>query len=98
MKTITRTEITVETTETVAMKTRGWLIQSWCARCSEQAGMIRLEEAALAGMSLQAICRHAGDDRLHLLEVADGLSLLCLNSILNSLSKEKDNATFHTTC
>lgn len=97
MKTITRTEITVETTETVAMRPRGWLIQTWCERCAQHAGMIRIEEAALAGMSLQAICHHAGTDRLHLVDIADGLSLLCLNSLLNSLSKENDNATFHTT-
>src|SRR5882762_8696873 len=97
MRTITRTEITVETTETVAMRPCGSLIRGWCAQCAEQAGMIRLEEAALAGMYLQAICRHAGTDRLHLVEIADGLTLLCLNSLLNSLSKENDNAEFHTT-
>ena len=97
MKTISRTDITVETTETVAMRPCGSLIRSWCVRCAEQTGMIRLEEAALAGLSLQAISRHAGSDRLHLVEIADGLSLLCLNSILNSLSKEQNNAEFHTT-
>ena len=34
---------------------RGSLLEGWCARCGQQVGAIRLEEAALAGLSLQAI-------------------------------------------
>jgi hypothetical protein len=49
MRTITRTEITVETREVMVMNRRGSLFQSWCGHCGAETGMVRLEEAALAG-------------------------------------------------
>jgi hypothetical protein len=82
MRTITRTEITVETREVMVMNRRGSLFQSWCGNCGEQAGMVRLEEAALAGVSLTAICRRVEADTLHLIELSDGLNFICLNSLL----------------
>src|ERR1043165_5732888 len=82
MPTIKRTEITVETRQAIVIRRHGSLVQSWCGRCQALAGLIRLEEAALAGVSLQAICRQMEADRLHLVEVADGLNYICLNSLL----------------
>ena len=82
MRTITRTEITVETRQVMVINRCGALVQSWCAECGEQAGMVRLEEAALAGVSLKAICRQLEARRLHLVEMADGLNFLCLNSLM----------------
>ena len=82
MRTIRRTEITVETRQAVVIRRHGSLIESWCARCNASAGLIRLEEVALVGVSVQAICRHAEADRLHLVEVAEGLNYICLNSLL----------------
>src|SRR5690242_12424461 len=82
MRTIKRTEITVETRQTVVIRRRGALIQSWCPRCSEPAGLVHLEAVTLAGVSLQAIRRHVDADRLHLVEVADDLYYICLNSLL----------------
>ena len=46
-------------------------------------GLLRVEEAALAGVDLHAICRAVEAEKLHLIELADGLSFLCLNSLLN---------------
>lgn len=82
MRTITRTEITVETRQVMVMNRRGSLFQSWCGHCGAQAGMVRLEDAALAGVSLQAICRQIEADKVHVVEVADGLNFICLNSLL----------------
>ena len=82
MRTITRTEITVETTEVLVMKGRGSLFQTWCGHCGEQAGVVRLEEAALAGISLQAICRAVEADTIHLIELPNGLNFICLNPLL----------------
>jgi len=82
MRTIKRTEITVETRQAIIIRRHGSLIESWCARCNATTGLIRLEEVALAGVSMQTICRHAEADRLHLVEVAEGLNYICLNSLL----------------
>ena len=82
MRTITRTEITVETREVMVMNRRGSLFQSWCGRCGQLTGMLRLEEAALAGMSPQLICRKIEAETLHLVEMADGMNFICLNSLL----------------
>ena len=82
MRTIKRTEITVETRQAVVVRRRGSLIQSWCGRCGEPAGMLRLEEVTRAGVSLQAISRQVEADRLHLVEIAEGLNYICLNSLL----------------
>ena len=51
-------------------------------RCGKQTGIVRLEEAALAGMSLQAICHQAKADTLHLITTADEVLFICLNSLL----------------
>jgi len=44
--------------------------------------VIRLEEAALAGLSLQAIRRQLEAGGLHFTAVAGELSFLCLDSLL----------------
>lgn len=87
MRTITRTEITIETREVMVMKRRGSLFESWCRDCGEQTGMVRLEEAALAGVNLQAICRQLDAHKVHLVELADGVKLICLNSLLKYFSQ-----------
>ena len=82
MRTIKRTEITIETRQSLVMRRRGAMIQSWCARCGEPAGLVCLEAVTLAGVSLQAIRRQVEADRLHLVEVAEGRNYICLNSLL----------------
>jgi hypothetical protein len=82
MRTITRTEITVETRQVMVVHRQGNMVQNWCAQCGAKAGMIRLEEAVLAGLSLREIRHKIEADRLHLVEVADGLHFICLNSLL----------------
>src|ERR1041384_7136733 len=82
MRTIKRTEITVETRQAMVIRRRGSLIQSWCARCGEPAGLLRLQEGTPAGVSPQAVSRQVEADRLHLVEIAEGLNYICLNSLL----------------
>ena len=82
MRTIRRTEITVETRQSLVIHRHGALIESWCARCAAPAVLIRLEDVALTGVSLQAICRQVEADRLHLVRLAEGLNTICLNSLL----------------
>lgn len=81
MRTITRTEITVKSTEVVVVSRRGSVFQSWCGHCGEEAGMVRLEEAAL-GPGVEAIRQQVAAGRIHLIELADGLNFICLNSLL----------------
>ena len=77
-----RTTITVETHEVYVMHPCGSLIQSYCEQCGEQAGLLRVEEVALAGVSLEAICQKVQSNNLHLIETASGLVFMCLNSLL----------------
>ena len=84
MRTIKRTEITVETRQSIIIHRRGALMQSWCERCGAQAGLVRLDAAQPAGISLQRIHRQVEADRLHLVEIAEGLHYICLNSLLTS--------------
>lgn len=88
MKTTTITEITVETTEILVMHRRGNLVQSFCDECRKQTAMLRLEEAALEGVSLQAISRAVMAGRLHLFEPDDGTIFICLNSLFSNICGE----------
>lgn len=81
MGTKTRTEIVVETHRVLVIRRRSSSLEGWCARCGEQVQMIRLAEAALAGLSLQTIYQQARAGKLHFTEDSDGLSSICLNSL-----------------
>jgi len=82
MRTITRTEITVETRVVVVMNRRGSVFQNWCADCGELARMVLLEEVGFAGASPTAICQRLEANAIHVVEGAGGLSFICLNSML----------------
>ena len=84
MKRTTRTEIRVETYELLAVKKRVGLAQGWCEHCGKRVGTISLEDTTRAGLSEDAIHQQAG--RLHLIETADGLSFVCLDSLLRAVS------------
>lgn len=82
MGTIKRTEITIETHRMLVIGKRGSLRQGWCTRCLKPVGMIRLEEAALAGVSLHTIRQKAAAGRIHFTAEGDSSSFICLNSLL----------------
>lgn len=82
MRTITRTEITVESRVVVVMNRRGSVFQNWCADCGQPARMVLLEEVALTGASPGAIRQRLEANAIHVVEAAGGLSFICLNSML----------------
>jgi len=83
VKTKKRTEITVETHRLLVMRKPMRAARAWCVRCCEQVEMVTPERAALlAGVSLRAICRQVEVDDVHFVETANGLLLICLNSLL----------------
>ncbi|HZS04304.1 MAG TPA: hypothetical protein VFD58_05665 [Blastocatellia bacterium] len=78
-----RTEITVETEQVVVIRRAAEPISLWCAGCAAAVTMVTPAEAAIiTGSSLRAVCREVEADRLHFTETADGLLLICLNSLL----------------
>ena len=78
------TRIRVETHEVLMRRPCGALIQSWCEQCGDRAGMLRVEEVALAGIGIDAICQKANLNQLHLVETSGGAVFMCLNSLLKA--------------
>ena len=78
-----RTEITVETERVLVIRRRYRAIEAWCDSCAEQVVMIRPDQAAaVSGLSLRAIFGDIERAELHFMEQADGMLLICLNSLL----------------
>ena len=83
---IKRTEIKVETEETVIIRATSRAVSAWCPKCPGQTRMIALEyAAALAGTSLRSILRSVEAGDLHFTETDHGARLLiCTDSLLES--------------
>jgi hypothetical protein len=80
-----KTEIIVEREQVLVIKRLNGLESRWCAECSEQAQMVSVDEAAvLTRLSARAIYRQVEASQLHFLETADGLLLVCINSLLDT--------------
>ena len=77
-----RIEITIETNRVFVIHRRGDLLEGWCAHCDKQVSVIRLEEVALSGLSLQAIRGQMEAGLLHSTAATGEFSFLCLNSLL----------------
>lgn len=77
-----KTEITVETYEVLIISRHGRLRRSWCASCGKQVAIITLNDASMSGLSIEAVRRQAEAGRIHLIETAEGLSFICLNSLV----------------
>ena len=78
----TKTQITIETDRMFIIRRRRAFIQAWCAVCSEVVRMAPPEDAAgRAGMSSREIYRAVEAGRVHFLETAEGLLLVCLSSL-----------------
>jgi hypothetical protein len=80
---VTRAEVTIETKRVLIIHRRGSLLEGWRARCGKYVRVIGMEEAALAGPSLQAIRHQLEAGRLHFTTVAGELSYLCRDSLLD---------------
>ena len=82
----TRTiEITFESSEVLVIRQRGKLTKAWCPNCRKLVGMIGMEDAGEAGLTLEAIYKRNEDHQLHLIEPDGGLPLICLNSVVEKL-------------
>ncbi len=85
MKTRRRIEITVESHRILVMHRRSSLLEGWCERCGKQVAMIHLQEAAHEGLSSRAITSRVEEGQFHFTASADGLSFICLNSLLEEI-------------
>jgi hypothetical protein len=75
-----RTEITIETEEYLTVRRPA--IFAWCLKCQDVARMLTMDQAALrAGVSWRTIYRCVEEDRIHYIETAEGLLLICRNSL-----------------
>lgn len=88
-----KTEITIETYEVLAIGRRGGISLSWCARCRKQVAVISLNDASLSGLGEEAVGQHTRSGRFHLIEAVGGLSLICLNSLIQSWKGEQQCKT-----
>ena len=85
MRTKRRTEITIETERVLLMSRRRISVLTWCVACGERVTMITPDEAAItARVSSRAIYRWMEADRVHFNETADGLLLVCANSLCSA--------------
>ena len=77
-----KTKVTVETHQLIVVRRGARFAQEWCPPCDRQVNLVTADEAAaMAGVSLRAICRRVDLGELHFKETGDGLLFICLNSL-----------------
>ena len=81
-----RTEIIIETDQVMVIHMPRGFVRAWCEGCAEEVSMVTADQAAaVAGISLRALCRLIEADALHFIERADRVLFICPNS-LNALT------------
>jgi len=76
------TEITVERSEVFVVRRAKKTARAWCAQCAAEVRMCAPDDAAaLAHVSTRTIYRWVEAGRVHFAETAEGLLLVCLNSL-----------------
>lgn len=84
-----RTEITIETDEFFTVHRNARVILAWCVDCGDVTRLVTVDQAALAtGVSSRAIYGRVEEGCIHYRETAEGLLLICLNSLLIKRSLE----------
>lgn len=83
-----KTEITIETYEILAIGRPGRISRSWCANCGKHVAAVSLNDASLSGLSEESIGQQLQSGQLHFIDAVGGLSLLCLNSLIQSWKGE----------
>ncbi len=82
MKTKRRTEITIETHQSLVVRSSRRLVGARCAECADHSWLVSPEEAAaLAGVNLRTIFHWVEANHVHFAETPAGLVLVCLNSL-----------------
>ena len=81
-KMIKSTEITVERSEVFVLRRTKKTACAWCEACGARVRMLTPEEAGRAsGLSARTIYRWIEAGQVHFTETAEGLLLVCLNSV-----------------
>jgi hypothetical protein len=81
--------LTIESIEVLVIRDRNGLIQRFCSRCDRQVVVVSLNDAYLSGLSAEAIHQQTANGRFHLVEADDGLSFICLNSLVNAVENRE---------
>ena len=85
-----RTTTTIEQHEVLVMRSSRRLIRVFCPECSDRVVLVTLDEAVkLSGASSRTIHQQIEEKRIHFVETADGLVLICPASILRQSAKQK---------
>ena len=83
MRTMKRTEITIETDRLVVLSKRKVSVVSWCRECNQRVKMITVDEAAsIAGVTSRTMYRWADAEKLHFTETSEGRLLICRESLM----------------
>jgi len=79
-------EITVETEETLVVRSRRGPVQLACPACRQEVSMIRPEEAArIAGVNTRTIYRWVEEGKIHFSEALGASLLICPVSLRSVL-------------
>jgi hypothetical protein len=77
-----RAKVTVEKDRILIVRSAQTPVLQWCPQCQREAGMVIPEEAARRrGVNARTIYRWIDKGIVHILELAGGDVLVCLNSI-----------------
>ena len=81
-----RIEVTLESQRVILTRRRAVTVRAYCAACCGQVEMITPGEAAArAGVPASLIYRWLEAEQLHFMERADGVPLICSNSLLDRI-------------
>jgi len=83
-----KTKITIETDTVLVLRGRGSL-RAWCPLCSAEAEMVALETlGVLSDLGPSTVEEWLNSQELHCSQAADGLQLICLNSLLGLVRRK----------
>jgi hypothetical protein len=86
-----RTTITVETDSLLVLRGRKPQ-RAWCPQCLAEGDMIPMNEVGVISNLLpQEVEAWIQSDELHHIQTADGVHLICLNSMLKRIRKLADS-------
>ena len=82
--------MTIETDQVFVIRWRRPRVRARCQQCAELDKMVTARQAAaLIRVDSRLIYHWVATEQLHFAETADGLLLICLNSLLDHMTKEK---------
>jgi len=88
-----RTEITVETEETVILRSPGNVTKGWCPECAANVSLTTLESAtAIVNVRADQVRQGIASGHVHSTETPDGRWLVCLSSLLRWTTENKADA------